>query len=166
MATQIVCCNPHSSLDIELKLRNIFMDHPDVAIADDGSPVIPVNALIDIFCLFTELHAGRDLLASNEMEIFKKLIASNPDMQVTPQVPAAFISQKMKQIPMDGEKLWQVRGHGQELKPELCNGSDAYVYENGSASIYHNQSRCSLRDPWTQAPSGISNGGPSRIDSE
>ncbi|KAJ7472688.1 hypothetical protein FB451DRAFT_1089576 [Mycena latifolia] len=102
--------NRESIADIELELHNIFIEHPDATITDDGNPVIPGNALVDVFRSFAELYNGMELLTPDEMEMLKALIASNPGMEVTPQVAIAFIAEKTKHSPpqsppMDEEEL-------------------------------------------------------------
>ncbi|KAJ7683656.1 hypothetical protein B0H17DRAFT_1014141 [Mycena rosella] len=91
--------NRESIADIELELHNIFIEHPDATIADDGNPVIPGDALVDVFRSFAELYNGMELLTAEEMEMLKALIASNPGMEVTPQVAIAFIAEKTKHSP-------------------------------------------------------------------
>lgn len=75
--------NRDSVADIELELHNLFIEHPDATIGDDGNPVIPGDALVDVFRSFAELYDGTELLAPDEMQMLKDLIASNPGMQVS-----------------------------------------------------------------------------------
>ncbi|KAJ7081877.1 hypothetical protein B0H15DRAFT_940416 [Mycena belliarum] len=102
--------NRESIADIELELHNIFIEHPDATIDDDGNPIVPADALVDVFRSFAELYNGVELLTVDEMEMLKQLIESNPGMEVTPQVAIAFIAEKTKNSPphsppMDEDEL-------------------------------------------------------------
>ncbi|KAJ7168692.1 hypothetical protein C8R46DRAFT_1162963 [Mycena filopes] len=91
--------NRESVADMELELHNLFIEHPDSTIAEDGNPVIPADALVDVFRSFAEHYGGMELLAADEMAMLEALIASNPGMEVTPQVALAFIAEKTKHSP-------------------------------------------------------------------
>ncbi|KAJ6544957.1 hypothetical protein DFH09DRAFT_1249157 [Mycena vulgaris] len=114
--------NRESIADIELELHNIFIEHPDATITEDGNPVIPGDALVDVFRSFAELYNGMELLTADEMDMLKALIASNPGMQVTPQVAIAFIAEKTKHSPpqsppMDEEELPRGREDERDDRP-------------------------------------------------
>ncbi|KAJ7679251.1 kinase-like domain-containing protein [Mycena polygramma] len=96
--------------DIELELHNLFLEHPDATITEDGDPVIPGDALVYVFRAFADMYAGVELLTADEMAMLHQLIGSNPGMQVTPQVVVAFIAEKAKHTPplsppMDEQEL-------------------------------------------------------------
>ncbi|KAJ7441951.1 hypothetical protein B0H11DRAFT_1823594 [Mycena galericulata] len=133
--------NRESIADIELELHNLFIEHPDATIAEDGNPVIPGDALVDIFRSFADLYDGMELLTPEEMDMLKALIASNPGMEVTPQVAIAFIAEKTKHTPpqsppMDEEELPRGRDD------ERGNGdSHSRSSSNDSTGTHRNHSR-------------------------
>ncbi|KAJ7234179.1 hypothetical protein B0H12DRAFT_1191782 [Mycena haematopus] len=96
--------NRESIADIELELHNIFIEHPDATIAEDGNPVIPADALVDVFQSFSDLHGGSQLLSPDEIAMLKELIASNPGIEVTPQVAIAFVAEKTKHTPPNSDE--------------------------------------------------------------
>ncbi|KAJ7157627.1 hypothetical protein C8R43DRAFT_1065003 [Mycena crocata] len=143
--------NRESVADIELELHNLFIEHPDATIADDGNPVIPGDALVDVFRSFAELYNGMELLAPDEMQMLKELIASNPGMQVTPQVAIAFIAQKTKQSPpqsppMDEDELLP---RGREQERDYDDDSNERSSSSDSVGTHRNQSRPPSRGPQT-----------------
>lgn len=92
-----------------------------------------------------------ELLTADEMEMLKALIASNPGMQVTPQVAIAFIAEKTKHSPpqsppMDEEEL--PRGREEE------RDSDSHSRSSSSDSIgtHRNNSRPPSRNGAPQTP--------------
>ncbi|KAF7337039.1 hypothetical protein MVEN_02140900 [Mycena venus] len=132
--------NRESIADIELELSNIFMEHPDSTIAEDGNPVIPADALVDVFQSFSDLHGGMQLLEPEELAMFKDLLASNPGIQVTPAVAIGFVAEKTKHSPpqsppMDEEEL--PRGREEE------RGDDSGSRSSSSDSVgtHRNHSR-------------------------
>ncbi|KAJ7025710.1 hypothetical protein C8F04DRAFT_1238949 [Mycena alexandri] len=66
-----------------------FIEHLDATIGEDGNPVIPADVLVDVFRFFAEQYGGMELWAADEVAMLEQLIASNPGMQVTPQVALA-----------------------------------------------------------------------------
>ncbi|KAF8212534.1 hypothetical protein K438DRAFT_1709125 [Mycena galopus ATCC 62051] len=132
--------NRESIADIELELHNIFIEHPDATIAEDGNPVIPADALVDVFQSFSDLHGGMQLLDPEEITMLKELIASNPGIQVTPQIAIAFIAQKTKQSPpqsppKDDEEL--PRGREEERDYDSNSRSSS----SDSVGTHRNHSR-------------------------
>ncbi|KAJ6620038.1 hypothetical protein B0H10DRAFT_1876306 [Mycena sp. CBHHK59/15] len=141
--------NRESIADIELELHNIFIEHPDASITESGDPVIPGDALVDIFRSFAELYGGMELLTPEEMDMLKTLIASNPGMQVTPQVAIAFIAEKTKHSPpqsppMDEEELPRGR---EEDRGEYDSHSRSSSTDSISTSVHRNGSRPPSRGP-------------------
>ncbi|KAJ7679250.1 hypothetical protein DFH06DRAFT_1278902 [Mycena polygramma] len=135
--------NRESIADIELELHNLFIEHPDATIAEDGNPVIPGDALVDVFRSFADLYNGMELLTPDEMAMLKQLIASNPGMQVTPQVALAFIAQKTKHSPpqsppMDEQELDLPRGREQDRADDESNSRSS---SSDSTGTHRNQSR-------------------------
>ncbi|KAJ6561752.1 hypothetical protein B0H19DRAFT_944035, partial [Mycena capillaripes] len=133
--------NRESIADIELELHNLFIEHPDATIADDGNPVIPADALVDVFRSFADLYDGMELLTPDEMSMLKQLIAANPGMQVTPQVAIGFIAEKTKHSPpqsppMEEEEL--PRGREEERGEDDSNSRSS---SSDSVGTHRNHSR-------------------------
>jgi hypothetical protein len=85
--------------DIDHHVHNIFAQDPDSHLNDAGDPVIPADALVDVFQSFADIYNGLQLLSSEEMEMLKALLASNPGLEVTPQILMDFIAEKTKHAP-------------------------------------------------------------------
>ncbi|KAJ7109058.1 hypothetical protein C8R43DRAFT_181879 [Mycena crocata] len=141
--------NRDSVADIELELHNLFIEHPDATIGDDGNPVIPGDALVDVFRSFAELYDGTELLAPDEMQMLKDLIASNPGMQVTPQVALAFIAQKTKHSPPQSPPMDEDERRGREQERDYGDDSNERSSSNDSVGTHRNQSRPPSRGPQT-----------------
>jgi hypothetical protein len=93
-----------SIADIEEHLNEIFTDHPSSHINHNGDPVIPADALVDVFRAFSESYNGVELMTNDEMDLLKMLLASNPGLEVTPQTLLAFIAEKTKHSPRESPK--------------------------------------------------------------
>ncbi|KAJ6512627.1 hypothetical protein C8R45DRAFT_890387 [Mycena sanguinolenta] len=137
--------NRESIADIELELHNIFIEHPDATIAEDGNPVIPADALVDVFQSFSDLHGGTQLLAPDELTMLKELIASNPGIQVTPQVAIAFVAEKTKHSPPQSDEE-QPRGREEERGEYQSNSRSS---SSDSVGTHRNYSRPPSRGPQT-----------------
>ncbi|KAF7374326.1 hypothetical protein MSAN_00316100 [Mycena sanguinolenta] len=135
--------NRESIADIELELHNIFIEHPDATIAEDGNPVIPADALVDVFQSFSDLHGGMELLAPDEITMLKELIASNPGIQVTPQVAIAFVAEKTKHSPPQSDEE-QPRGREEERGEYQSNSRSS---SSDSVGTHRNYSRPPSRGP-------------------
>ncbi|EGO24332.1 hypothetical protein SERLADRAFT_361453 [Serpula lacrymans var. lacrymans S7.9] len=90
-----------SIADIEQELYEIFNSHPNSRPNEAGEPVIPADALVDIFRSFSDIYNGVELLTDDETGMLKALLASNPGLEVTPQTLLAFIAEKTKHSPRD-----------------------------------------------------------------
>ncbi|KAK2459883.1 hypothetical protein APHAL10511_008083 [Amanita phalloides] len=75
-----------------------FSMHPLCHYNEAGDPVIPADALVDVFQAFAD-NNGIQLLSPDEMDMLKALLASNPGLQVTPQILLDFIAEKTKHAP-------------------------------------------------------------------
>ncbi|PFH45209.1 hypothetical protein AMATHDRAFT_200766 [Amanita thiersii Skay4041] len=89
----------HSLASIEHDLNHIFTQHPNSQVNDAGEPIIPADALVDVFQSFSDIYNGFQLLSTEEMDMLKQLLASNPGLQVTPQILLDFIAAKTKNAP-------------------------------------------------------------------
>ncbi|KAM6490669.1 hypothetical protein JOM56_014012 [Amanita muscaria] len=86
----------HSLVDIDHDLHRIFNDHSQSHFNDAGEPIIPADALVDVFQSLADIYNGIHLLSSEEMDMLKALLASNPGLEVTPQILLDFIAEKAK----------------------------------------------------------------------
>ncbi|CDO68952.1 hypothetical protein BN946_scf185000.g95 [Trametes cinnabarina] len=84
--------NRQSIADLEQEINNLFEDHPLSHLNESNEPVIPGDALVDVLRTFSRNHDAVDLMTPDEEEQLKGLIASNPGLQVTPQVLLQFIA--------------------------------------------------------------------------
>ncbi|KAI0749810.1 hypothetical protein C8Q80DRAFT_648387 [Daedaleopsis nitida] len=84
--------NRQSIADLEQDLYDIFQDHPQCQFNDSSEPVIPGDALVDVLRTFSSSHNAAELMTRDEEEQLTTLIASNPGLQVTPQVLMQFIA--------------------------------------------------------------------------
>ncbi|KAF8626934.1 hypothetical protein AX17_006434 [Amanita inopinata Kibby_2008] len=89
----------HSLADIDSDLHRIFTQHPQSHVNDAGEPVIPADALVDVFRSFADIYNGLQLLSNEEMDMLKVLLVSNPGLEVTPQILLDFIAEKTKHTP-------------------------------------------------------------------
>ncbi|TDL25535.1 hypothetical protein BD410DRAFT_813313 [Rickenella mellea] len=84
--------NRQSLADIEQELYDIFECHPESQLNEEGHPVVPAHALVDVFRVFGERHNGEPLLKADEEKKLGQLVASHPDLDVTPDVLLKFIA--------------------------------------------------------------------------
>jgi len=103
-----------SIADIEEELNHIFHNHPQSNINDAGEPVIPADALVDVFRAFSEVYDGVELMTSDEMDMLKGLLVANPGLEVTPQILLQFIAEKTKHSPRESP---QVSSNEDETEP-------------------------------------------------
>ena len=137
-----------SIADIEENLNQIFQDHPDSQINDDGQPVIPADALVDVFRAFSESYDGVELMTNEEMDLLKMLLASNPGLEVTPQTLIAFIAEKTKHSPRDSPNGSPQKDDDVDL-PERgrTRDGDSDEDERRSRSSSRNSRRTTSRPP-------------------
>ena len=93
-----------SIADIEEHLNEIFSDHPNSHLNHNDEPVIPADALVDVFRAFSESYDGVELMTNDEMDLLKMLLLSNPGLEVTPQTLLGFIAEKTKHSPRESPK--------------------------------------------------------------
>lgn len=127
-----------SLADIDHDLHSIFTQHPDSHINDAGDPVIPADALVDVFQSFADIYNGLQLLSSEEMDMLKALLASNPGLEVTPQILMDFIAEKTKHAPQDDNVIDQDTERPPEdpESDELNNGSHSRPSSRGGTTKY------------------------------
>ncbi|TFK36663.1 hypothetical protein BDQ12DRAFT_706206 [Crucibulum laeve] len=128
-----------SIADIENELHNIFNQHPDSHVNDSGEPVIPADALVDIFRSFSNVYNGVELLSDSELDMLKGVLASNPGLEVTPQILLQFIAEKTKSSPprspsseeeqLPGRGRTEERDNTEQQHRSSSSGSDAGYYQ-------------------------------------
>ncbi|KAJ7340774.1 hypothetical protein DFH08DRAFT_783222 [Mycena albidolilacea] len=128
--------NRESIADIQLELHNIFIEHPDATIAEDGNPVIPADALVDVFQAFSEQHGGTQLLSADDIILFKDLIANNPGIEVTPQLAIGFVAEKTKHSPPQSPSAEEPRGRSDDRDESNSRSSSS-----DSVGTHRNHSR-------------------------
>lgn len=138
-ATRYAGRSRQSIADIEENLNEIFQDHPDSHINDDGQPVIPADALVDVFRAFSESYNGVELMTTEELDLLKMLLASNPGLEVTPQTLIAFIAEKTKHSPRESP-------NGSPQKEEDVDLPERGRTSDGDSDEDERQSRSSSRD--------------------
>ncbi|KAH9902726.1 hypothetical protein C8Q73DRAFT_785370 [Cubamyces lactineus] len=84
--------NRQSIADLEQEIYDLFEGHPQSHLNESNEPVIPGDALVDVLRTFSRNHNAVELMTPEEEEQLTTLIASNPGLQVTPQVLLQFIA--------------------------------------------------------------------------
>ncbi|TFK69932.1 hypothetical protein BDN72DRAFT_767273 [Pluteus cervinus] len=157
-----------SIADLEEQLHNIFLNHPKSYTKDSGDPVIPADALVDVFRAFSELYDGVQLMTEEETGMLEKLLASNPGLEVTPQILLGFVAGRTKHTPPRSpapESDLDLPGRGRsEDRTEFTHSRSSSGDSSGTSSYPMSQSRrSSLGPPHTP---GTSSKGPSPFDTE
>ncbi|KAJ7716337.1 hypothetical protein B0H16DRAFT_458325 [Mycena metata] len=147
--------NRDSIADLDLELHNLFLEHPAATIGEDGNPVIPASALVDVFRAFADQYS-MELLTADEVRMLEQLIESNPGMEVTPQLALGFIAEKTKHSPPQSPPMDRTgsgsgssgsdeeRGRGDER-----DGDHSRSSSNDSVGTHRNHSRPPSRGPQT-----------------
>ena len=91
--------NRQSIADLEQELYDIFQDHPQCSYNETNEPVVPGDALVDVLRTFSHNHNAVELMTRDEEEQLTSLLASNPGVQVTPQVLIQFIAMQTTMSP-------------------------------------------------------------------
>ena len=76
--------NRQSMADIEEGLLNLFHEHPKASSNDEGEPVIPADAILDILRSFSANHNHDALLNKTEEAQLVQVVEANPGITVTP----------------------------------------------------------------------------------
>ncbi|KAI6154610.1 hypothetical protein BKA82DRAFT_16683 [Pisolithus tinctorius] len=90
--------NRQSISDIEQELYDIFKNIHSVRFNQSSEPTISADVLPDVIRQFSELY-GVELLSDEEMQMLRALLASNPGIEVTPQVLLQFIAERTRHSP-------------------------------------------------------------------
>ena len=91
--------NRQSIADLEQELYDIFQDHPQCSYNETNEPVVPGDALVDVLRTFSHNHNAVELMTRDEEDQLTSLLASNPGVQVTPQVLIQFIAMQTTMSP-------------------------------------------------------------------
>lgn len=157
-----------SIADIEQELHNIFGRHPQSHKNHSGEPVIPADALVDVFQAFSEVCNGVELMTNDETDLLKQLLASNPGLEVTPQILLQFIAEKTKHSPQaspqssPSEADMNIWGRG---RAEERDTSGVYSRSSSNESIGSSVYRPPSRPPSRGQPqTPTSTKGPSPFD--
>ncbi|KIJ13485.1 hypothetical protein PAXINDRAFT_117256, partial [Paxillus involutus ATCC 200175] len=110
--------NRDSMSDIEQELIRLFSSHPLSRLNQAEEPTIPADALPDVIREFSELYTDVDLFTDSEMEMLRALLASNPGIEVTPQVLLQFIAERTKHSPRESP------GNNQQSQQQLPHHSN------------------------------------------
>lgn len=81
-----------SIANIEDELHNLISEHPRSHLNDNGEPVIPGDALVDIMAGFSESHNDVELMSKDEENQLMQFLASNDGIEATPKVLVEFIA--------------------------------------------------------------------------
>lgn len=84
--------NRLSIADIESDLHDLIANHPRSHVNDEGEPVIPAEALVDIFTSYRGSHNSVELLSKEEEEMFLQFIQASPGLEATTKVLVEFIA--------------------------------------------------------------------------
>lgn len=85
--------NRLSITDIENDLHALIANHPRSHLNDDGEPVIPAEALVDIFTSYRDSHDNVELLSKEEEDMFLQFIRESPaGLEATTKVLVEFIA--------------------------------------------------------------------------
>ncbi|KAF7325703.1 hypothetical protein MKEN_00420500 [Mycena kentingensis (nom. inval.)] len=147
--------NRDSIADLDSDLHTLFLEHPDSTVNDEGQPVIPATALLDVFGQFAEMYDGMELLSQEEMGMLQELLKNNPGIQVTPQVALGFIAQRTaaneasppRSPPMREEEL-----RGRQDERNTGSDPDSRSSSSDSTGTSRNHSRPPSRGAMPQTP--------------
>jgi len=84
--------NRLSIADIESDLHDLIASHPRSHPNDEGEPVVPAEALVDILTSYRSAHDNIELLSKEEEEMFLKFIRASPGLEATTKVLVEFIA--------------------------------------------------------------------------
>jgi hypothetical protein len=84
--------NRHSITDIESDLHDLIANHPRSHLNDDGEPVVPAEALVDILTSYRNAHDNVQLLSDEEEDMFLEFIRASPGLEATTKALVEFIA--------------------------------------------------------------------------
>jgi len=84
--------NRLSIADIESDLHDLIASHPRSHLNDEGEPVVPAEALVDILTSYRSAHDNIELLSKEEEEMFLQFIRASPGLEATTKVLVEFIA--------------------------------------------------------------------------
>lgn len=84
--------NRLSIADIESDLHDLIANHPRSHLNDEGEPVVPAEALVDILTSYRSAHDNIQLLSKEEEEMFLQFIRASPGLEATTKVLVEFIA--------------------------------------------------------------------------
>lgn len=84
--------NRLSIADIESDLHDLVANHPRSHVNDEGEPVVPAEALVDILTSYRTAHDNIELLSKEEEGMFLQFIRESPGLEATTKVLVEFIA--------------------------------------------------------------------------
>jgi hypothetical protein len=84
--------NRLSIANIESDLQDLIAEHPRSHLNDEGEPVVPAEALVDILTSYRNAHNNVELLSKEEEEMFLQFIQMSPGLEATTKVLVEFIA--------------------------------------------------------------------------
>lgn len=84
--------NRLSIADIESDLHDLIASHPRSHRNDEGEPVVPAEALVDILTSYRSAHDNVQLLSKEEEDMFLQFIQMSPGLEATTKVLVEFIA--------------------------------------------------------------------------
>ncbi|KAI0359798.1 hypothetical protein OH77DRAFT_1419125 [Trametes cingulata] len=155
--------NRQSFADLEQEINEIFQDHPQSHLNDNNEPVIPGDALVDVLRTFSSNHNAVELMTPEEEEQLTSLIASNPGLQVTPQVLLQFIAMQTtlsprnspQESPPSNQNAFADRGRSEERDYDGMNSRSS---SRDSVGTYYRPSSRNSTVPSTPRESPFDTG--------
>lgn len=83
--------NRDSVADLENELYDLFDSHHLSKQTENGEPIVPASALLDVIHTFGEYHDGIQLLSEEEEIQVTMFVEANPDIDVTPTLLLNFL---------------------------------------------------------------------------
>ncbi|KAF9223815.1 hypothetical protein BS17DRAFT_753885 [Gyrodon lividus] len=158
--------NRDSMNDIEQELIQVFSLHPLSRLNQADEPTIPADALPDVIREFSELYSDVDLFTDSEMEMLRALLASNPGIEVTPQVLLQFIAERTKHSPRESpgknqQSQQQLPHHSNQSPDDSPQEED----EEEDVTFPNDRGRTFARETSSSRSSSRSSAGTSRVPS-
>ncbi|ESK86888.1 hypothetical protein Moror_3405 [Moniliophthora roreri MCA 2997] len=147
---------------METILDDIFKKHPKASNTEDGTVVIPADALPDVFHSFSELYGGGvELLTPEEEEMLHLLLKENPGIECSAALLLNFIAEKTKASPSPPQTPQHEEfTRGRSMDPNSDDDYGGRSSSTDSTGTHRHPSRPSSRSGSTvpqtpRAPSGF-----------
>lgn len=158
-----------SIANIEEELHTLISEHARSHLNENGEPVIPGDALVDIIASFSESHNDAELMSKEEENQLTQFLASNDGIEATPKVLVEFIALRTTTTETTAEEAFVAasvsdEGSDNESPDDRGRVEDRGYYNQNSrssstdsigTSVYRPMSRPASRGPPT-TPNGNS----------